>query len=119
MTDWIKISDTVEIMRDPVMESDFGIKNPHPMPVRAVTQVEAKGWAKKNGWRLPTEAEWLQGWGKMNHWGLWEWVAEKGKLRGGYWDFYQENAACAYRYYYPPRKRNHYFGFRCAREREK
>ena len=53
---------------------------------------------------------------------VWEWTEslwseeqEYRVLRGGAWYFNQVSAACACRYYFNPRYRYYYFGFRCAR----
>jgi formylglycine-generating enzyme required for sulfatase activity len=116
--DWIDIGSGVEIMRDPVTEVDMG-RSDKTFPSREVTLAEAEEWAGGRGWRLPTEEEWLRGWGKMNHWGLWEWTTtmekESAVLRGGAWVSYQDYAACAYRFYLHPQYRYSYVGFRCAR----
>lgn len=116
---WIQISDELEIMQDPVMEVDFGITNPMPMPARGITYKKAEEWSKSHAFRLPTDEEWLLGWRKMNHWGLWEWTSTKQcddyKLRGGSWYDLPLFDRVAYRIDFEPKDRFDFIGFRCVR----
>lgn len=115
---WIEISPTLEIMQDPVMEAEFGAeKIPVPMPARAMTHDEAAVWAKSRGFRLPTEEEWLLGWGRMNHWGLYEWTSS-GELRGGGWVNYPRTLPVSYRYWNLRFVRLDVIGFRCVRDKK-
>ena len=51
---------------------------------------------------------------------VWEWTADRQKdgwmwVRGGSWNYFQDNAACAIRNYFHPDFRDYVLGFRCAR----
>jgi len=120
---WIKIGGGIEIMQNPVMEKEFGTHNPQPMPARGMTFLEADTWAKRKSWRLPTEEEWLMGWGKMNHWGLLEWTTtineEYYVLRGGSWYYLSSNLLASVRLRNLPDLRFILIGFRCVRGSQK
>lgn len=116
---WIRINDTTEIMTDPVMEEDFGRDHPLPMPARGMSREDAMAWVGGRGLRLPTEEEWLSGWEKMNHRGLYEWLGnQKDCLRDGSL-YVSSNLLASVRNWIHPGVRNLNIGFRCARDVER